>query len=269
MGKKLTGNGWSADETVDGVRHVRCQSWTGYVNFLNEELLDYRNYVFRGHAAEAWKLESTLDRALNKVENNTPNVRDEHLERFKYASRGRRGPNPAHLDQENDWWALGQHHGLSTPLLDWSESPYVAAYFAFQAEDPEDTTKRSEHRVVFALSRVSVAIKNKQLKKTTVAGKQPPMITFVRPMSDENQRLITQRGLFTRAPDEMSIEEWVQTNFTGDSGGGKLLRIAIPSSQRETAMKSLNRMNINHLSLFPDLDGAARYCNFELSIEKY
>ena len=44
-------------------------------------------------------------------------------------------------DSEDNWWALGQHYGLATPLLDWVYSPYVClTFFSFREADNDGLT---------------------------------------------------------------------------------------------------------------------------------
>ncbi|TNE99366.1 MAG: FRG domain-containing protein, partial [Bacteroidetes bacterium] len=118
---------WTEDSLVKGVKNYELSSWKYYLNFINKEMLDYTDYVYRGHACRTWKLEPTIDRIIKDPE--SPK-REMHLSKFKFETRGRRGAHPPQIKDDNDWWALGQHHGLATPLLDWTESPFVALFFA-------------------------------------------------------------------------------------------------------------------------------------------
>lgn len=252
-------------DVKNGLLKVDLFHWKYFGDFVYQELMDYKSYVFRGQRCENWKLESTLDRADGAWR---PKARQDHFEAFKYAVRGRRGPNPAKLESENDWWALGQHHGLNTPLLDWTTSPFVAAYFAFAGNKHDNTTRR----VVWAISRASVERKSREIDAAhAAAGRtgRAPVIEFFTPLSDENARLVNQGGLFSRGPDRTTVETWVTTNFPDTDHFWRAIKITMPSAHRRAALKSLNRMNINHLTLFPDLYGASAFCNTALEIAGY
>ena len=125
------------------------------MDFVYQEMLDYETYIWRGQRCDNWGLESTLDRLVRDAKiakTKKYDFRSNHLEQFKFAVRGRRGVNPPALESDNDWWALGQHHGLATPLLDWTLSPFVAAYFAISNQGE----KQTRNRAIFALHRPSV-----------------------------------------------------------------------------------------------------------------
>jgi hypothetical protein len=241
------GNGWALTTDPHGFATVKYEDWHGFINLFHQKdgLRQNKAYIYRGQASQNWKLEPTLKR---QFEHNMPaEIESETLRHFKQFCLGRRGTNPAPLT-DNQYWALGQHFGLHTPLLDWTESPYVAAFFAFRGNQ-----HLTDNVVVWALtehldSKAKVSVPNEDRLK------------YLRPYQDENSRLLQQRGLFVRAPNMQCIEDWVQENVKSDII--VLAKILIPTSERIFALDSLNKMNINDLTLFPDLTGAAEFTNY-------
>jgi hypothetical protein len=249
--------------------------------------------IYRGHANADWRVESTLDRlekryptkpnlsGSNPPEFGVPRVdRRTHLRRFKEFARGRLITESPKSDDE--WWALAQHHGLATPMLDWTYSPFVALYFAFELEKCYcgNTLTEPNNRAVFALAHHLVL--DKAPDKTNAPR------PFV-PTSQANYRLTNQGGLFLRMPDSeevgsnVDLERYLETCFKCDTyeepkAGGKgnlhpraiLQKFIIPNRNRVECLRFLDYMNINRSSLFPDLDGSARYCNdlWEINFDK-
>lgn len=256
---------WTTTPYDKGVEKYILLSWRYFLDFINQELLNYNTYIYRGHGDSNWKLEPTIDRY---VKDPTSPKRQQLLENFKFATRGRRGNNPPQLQTENDWWALGQHHGLKTPLLDWSESPFVALFFAVD----KAIQLKSKTCSVWILSQYSVQENNSIIRSTKNIEKinnQLPTVKLFRPLTNENNRLVNQRGLFTRGPNNIDMKTWIQKFHTNGSRGSELLEIVIPNKDLLDCMTYLNKMNINHSTLFPDLSGAANYCNMALDIEHY
>lgn len=223
-------------------------------DFIEGELLDIRDYVFRGQSNSEWKLTTSLDRLIRHAretgvkQGSIDDFVNKHLERFKLEIRGRRGDNPPKLE-ENELWALGQHYGLATPLLDWSLSPYIALFFALESISRENDT-----RALWCLNRRKVDMINTDLNEWE-------WLEFIVPNSDENKRLLGQSGLFSKGPVMNHVDDWVREKAANASK--VLIKITFPGDRgfRKPALKKLQLMNITHSTLFPDLSGASLFCN--------
>jgi len=260
-------------EIVQGIREVHVESWEQFCEHIKTRHSFCPALIYRGQGRAEWPIVSKVDRIESRfaqVPNrlgNTPRVfncppvdRRTHLRAFKEAARGRRRQNPPDLT-EDQWWALGQHHGLSTPLLDWTRSPFVALFFAFEDEllrDEQDRLSKPVNRAVISVSANAICDGDE-------AEKSEPPRPFS-PLGETTPRLINQSGVFLRMPEKCDLESYVKTHFKrecsadmGEAARCILEKIVIPNAERRACLRYLNKMNINRMTLFPDLDGAARY----------
>ncbi|WP_297811721.1 FRG domain-containing protein [uncultured Methylophaga sp.] len=262
------------DKTIDFlIPSARIESWEDF----NKVVKQYRSdddsdeYVFRGQHHYRWPLQPTLDR-MDKGAIKEEIARKQ-LRNFKLSIRGRLPDNSVLNEEEEELWAIGQHHGLATPLLDWTLAPYVALFFAFVQEDPdawkdEDDKPTNFSRAIFILNKSFLEDLDNDPEVSPLERRYPKL---VEPSKDDHGRLVNQAGLFTIAPYGETLEsallralEESEININDHSEVSKYIcKIHIPNTKeiRLDCLRQLRKMNIHHGSLFPDLIGASGYCN--------
>lgn len=253
--------------TKNGVQEIKLDTWREFFELSVNNFSTAPAYIYRGQTNYYWPLESSLDRleARYPYRKNLccdvpdffsvpPFTAEQHLAAFKRAIRGRRGPNSSKLT-EDEYWALGQHHRLATPLLDWTRSPWIALFFAFEQEKyfvSGDEWAEPEHRGVYALSTSTIV---------TGAADDEELVHLLSPETDADYRLISQAALFIRMPARTGLEPYVLKHIHPDDPGVTFMKIKIPNAERDQCLVALNKMNINYMTLFPDIDGAAKHVN--------
>ncbi len=252
-------------------------SWADLAAALTTDALSEHRY-YRGTLPE-WDLETSLERALNDWGlplSDAPRAEWALLRDFKRGFLPVAEYAPPHDDDVVGWLALMQHHGAPTRLLDWTYSPFVAAYFAVEALL---SVRRSTRAVVWAIpcsafdspgDLVSPPAAKELIQKfcdhrdgESFSGlffKHDPRLSFVLPVNPSvlNQRLIIQQGVFL-APGNVTIPFMQNLEAAATcAADGQPIKYIIDRSAIRDAMHHLRRMNMTRASLFPGLDGYAQ-----------
>jgi hypothetical protein len=242
---------------VTAIRYLSYGSWRELKRDLLNELFEdgvFRSerYLFRGMGSADWKLAPAFDRRFGYLDaDERLRVWDELIEQWRRGCE-EHGHSGETAGREVGLWALGQHHGLPTRLLDWSTSPYIAAFFAFK-----ECLERLPHRY----SHVALWI----LHLDNPVWAKDQGVEIVSAPALENVRLKNQSGKFTLSHTQFaSLEEYV----TEIGSGVALTKVALPASEAVPALPDLDSMGINSYRVYPDLGGLAELATMRLLLSE-
>ena len=169
-----------------------------------------------------------------------------------------------------DLFALAQHHGVPTRLLDWSHKPLTAAYFAAHGATQmlnEKKLRESQCLGVWALN-------------TTAVWRNPPAkeaVYVVDPPRHGNLNLIAQDGVFTvhtdawasQAPPQCEPFDSTVARLYPDParhiGRAKMRLLTLPARKARKLLVRLEAEGISASALFPGYDGVVRSLSEEIT----
>jgi hypothetical protein len=223
--------------------------------------------TFRGHASDTWPLTTTLERAgheemrltdyahyLSRIHSEISAVTGGRFEVPDYPevlkwhdtqvsqSLILRDSPPGY-----EFMVYLRQHGYPSPLLDWTASEYVAAYFAFA----DITSKPSSDRVAIYMYMEHVG-------GAKMTSSDKPMIRTLGPYAMTHPRHFTQQACYTICL-KLNSKQWHYSPHSGvfdvanqhtTDDQDLLYKYTLPVSERKVVMQELLRVNLTPWSLF-------------------
>jgi len=223
---------------------ARKKAGTGYMS----------DPLFRGQADQSWPLVTTLERFSTKPWSVTryhrlllsiaPAVvsltsREWGLDRDREVDESHHGSPPGY-----EFMIYLRHHGFPSPLLDWSRSPYVAAFFAF-APRPQSTCETVA--IYSFLEQVGYG-KTWSGNGARIIGLGPYAVTHERHYAQQCEYTICKKRVdnsYLYCNHEEALPNRVIAQDI-------LTKYIIPVTERDRFLRKLESMNVHAYSLFRD-----------------
>jgi len=206
-----------------------------------------------------------------------------HLPAYGYDFHG--------LSEKGRLWReifLAQHYGAATNLLDFTRNPMVAAYFAaknsknkkngkiyairIQEQDWYSNRKFDPHELSYNIASYDLLSEKRKIDKKNFNGWSPyelkRPIFVVPPILDK--RIQAQIGLFCCLPinEKTSLIDYPEFKVENKNEPGFIQEFIIESNNKVNILDELNKTGVNHMSLFPDMNGFGEFVSWKLMNDK-
>lgn len=251
------------------LKNIELSSWSEFEKIIQSELDDETKelhsgpFFYRGQPNSEWHLQTTLERiigpdvavhsyyyAIKKIQS--------HIETFT----DHNWTLPSHEEFDNAASIMNEsimvylqylrHFGYPSPLLDWTLSPYVAAYFAFR-----DLSSTAESVAIYRFFAASELWGNRPGHMLNEDASPYAMICPVSTASRKTKRHYLQQSVYTvcfrKINNALCFASHEHPSIIGtvdESPYGEWIdKFIIPASERITALHRLEAYNINAYSL--------------------
>lgn len=240
---------------IDIITDIRKKNQILEINEENETSLVH--LFFRGQRNLDWQISASIYR-LNQ--SSFKSTRSE-LEHYLTQEIERLYPD----DFENIQTNFGkltkmQHYGLFTRLIDMTQNPLVALYFACQS--PNNAYEKDSDGVVYIFRQIPKRCGNQEHEKEIEQYCKRELIDEI-PKNDDsifvlprhnNSRIRAQQGAFAICHTPTSLQQFEYVDVEKNIP----LRIRIPASRKKEILSDLSFIGITGAALFPELDKATQ-----------
>lgn len=238
---------------------IEIASWSEFQKVVedilnkNHSSKEWKNIVFRGQSNSDWDLETTLERFSTKefsfkqytellegnIRHPLHSLSDGEISLEKKANHWDK--MPPYIE-----YIVGlRHYSFPTPILDWTKSPYVAAYFAFSGVSDDDIKKENKVSIYTYQEYTDDDVKGGWAEK--------PHLQCVGSNLKTDKRHFIQQCVYTycmREDENDNLYYCPHENAKQDTGGDIITKYVLPAALRDEFLSKLDKMNINSFTLF-------------------